>query len=278
MKRLLAVVGGLVLLLAVWSVGIEPRWVAARRIEHKVPGWHGPPLKVAVASDWHISRDAFWRVMTAGRAGEIVDAINAANPDVVLLPGDSISGVGDPRARGEIGAEKIAAVPGRLRALLGVYAVMGNHDWWGGAPQLAAALERRGIHVLENTARPIDAGLWVAGIGDEQTGHARAQAALAAVPPRAQVLVLMHDPGSLRRLPPVRGLVVAGHTHGGQVALPFLGPLVVPRDLPRSWTYGWVEHAGQQAWVTSGLGVSILPVRFNRRPEWVLFVLDAAVG
>jgi predicted MPP superfamily phosphohydrolase len=278
MKRAWKVIGLAIVLLAVWSVGIEPRWVAARRIEHKVAGWQGPPLKVAVASDWHISRDAFWRVMTVERANRIVDAINAAGPDVVLLPGDFISGVGDPEARGEIDAQGIAAVLGRLRAPLGVYAVMGNHDWWGGAPKLVAALEARGIHVLENSARPIDPGLWVVGVGDVQTGHSRPVSAMALVPPQAQALVLMHDPGSLVQMPPVRGLAVAGHTHGGQVALPFLGAVLKPPRLPRAWSYGWVDHGGVQAWVTSGLGVSILPVRFLRRPEWLLFVIEGAVG
>lgn len=269
----------LVLLLAVWAVGIEPRWVAPRRIEHEVAGWERPPLKVAVASDWHISNQAFWRVMTRERAARIVEAINAAQPDVVLLPGDFISGVGDPAARGEPDGEQIAAILGRLRAPLGVYAVLGNHDWWGGqVPRFRAALEQRGIHVLENTARPIDAGLWVVGVGDVQTGHSRPVAAMAQVPAQAFALVLMHDPGSLVEMPPLHGLAVAGHTHGGQVALPFLGAVLAPPRLPRSWAYGWVEHAGVQAWVTSGLGVSILPVRFFRRPEWVLFVLGAAVG
>lgn len=279
MKRAVRIAFALLLLLAAWSVGIEPRWVAARRIEHRLPGWQGPPLKVAVASDWHISDHPFWRVMTRERAARIVDAINAAQPDVVLLPGDFISGVGDPAARGEPDGEDIAAILGRLRAPLGVYAVLGNHDWWAGqVPRLRAALEQRGIHVLENSARPIDAGLWVAGIGDVMTGHSRPAQALAPVPAQAHALVLMHDPGSLVEMPPVRGLAVAGHTHGGQVALPFLGAVLKPPGLPRSWSYGWVDHHGVQAWVTSGLGVSILPVRFWRRPEWVLFVLDAAVG
>lgn len=279
MKRALRIGFALLLLLAVWSVGIEPRWVAARRIEHRLPGWQGPPLKVAVASDWHISNQPFWRVMTRERAARIVDAINAAQPDVVLLPGDFVSGVGDPGARGEPDGEEIAAILGRLRAPLGVYAVLGNHDWWAGqVPRFRAALEQRGIRVLENTARPIDAGLWVAGVGDVMTGHSRPAAALARVPPQAHALVLMHDPGSLVEMPPVRGLAVAGHTHGGQVALPFLGAVLTPPRLPRSWSYGWVDHGGVQAWVTSGLGVSILPVRFWRRPEWVLFVLDAAIG
>ena len=279
MKRAVRIVLLLVLLLGAWAVGIEPRWVAARRIEYRVPGWQRPPLKVAVASDWHISNQALWRVMTRERAARIVDAINAAQPDVVLLPGDFISGVGDPGRRGEPDGEEIAAILGRLRAPLGVYAVLGNHEWWAGqVPRFRAALERRGIHVLENAARPIDAGLWVAGVGDVQTGHSRPVAAMAQVPAQAHALVLMHDPGSLVEMPPVRGLAVAGHTHGGQVALPFLGPVLAPPRLPRAWSYGWVEHGGVQAWVTSGLGVSILPVRFWRRPEWVLFVLDAAVG
>jgi predicted MPP superfamily phosphohydrolase len=278
-RRWFAFLLAALLLVAAWSVGIEPRWVAARRIEASVPGWQRPPLKVAVASDWHISNRAFWRVMTRERAVRIVDAINAAQPDVVLLPGDFISGVGDPGARGEPDGEEIAAILGRLHAPLGVYAVLGNHDWWGGqVPQFRAALERHGIHVLENSARPIDAGLWVVGVGDVQTGHSRPRVAVAKVPTQAHALVLMHDPGSLVEMPPLRGLAVAGHTHGGQVALPFLGAVLAPPRLPRAWSYGWVEHGGVHAWVTSGLGVSILPVRFNRRPEWVLLVVDAAVG
>lgn len=278
MKRAFAVLALLLVVLAAWSVGIEPRWVAARRIETSLPGWQRPPLKLAVASDWHISRHPLWRVMTPERAAGIVDAINAAGPDIILLPGDFISGVGDPVARGEIDAEEIAAILGRLHAPMGVYAVLGNHDWWGGAPRLAAAFEKHGIHVLENTAVRVDAGLWVAGIGDDGTGHADPAAALAKVPAQDQVLVVMHDPAALAELPPVHGLVVAGHTHGGQVALPFLGAVVVPRNVPRSWSYGWVDHGGNQAWVTSGLGTSILPIRFNRRPEWVLFEIDAALG
>ncbi|RYF37747.1 MAG: metallophosphoesterase, partial [Comamonadaceae bacterium] len=99
---------------------------------------------------------------------------------------------------------------------------------------------------------------------------------VAAIPPGAQALVLMHDPASFSTLPPVRGLVVAGHTHGGQVSLPVIGALVLPGRAPRQWAYGWVEHADNRMYVTSGLGVSILPLRFNMRPEWVLFTVSAS--
>jgi predicted MPP superfamily phosphohydrolase len=274
--RAAALVLLVLVLLALWSFGIEPRWVAQRHVDVRVPGWQRPPLKVAVASDWHLTRSA-WRVMTPAHARRIVDAINAAQPDIILLPGDFISGRGDP-SQGALDPDEIAAILGRLRAPLGVYAVLGNHDWWHDGPALTAALERRGIRVLENQARAVDAGLWLAGIGDEWTGHSRPAQALAQVPPGAQLLLLMHDPASLLELPSTQAVGFAGHTHGGQVALPWLGALVSAGNTPRGWSYGWIEHGGVRAWVTSGLGISILPVRFNRRPEWMLFTIDAALG
>jgi predicted MPP superfamily phosphohydrolase len=265
----------LLALLAVWSFGIEPRWVAQRHVDVRVPGWQRPPLKVAVASDWHLTRSA-WRVMTPDHARRIVDAINAAQPDLILLPGDFISGWGDPVA-GALDPDEIAAILGRLRAPLGVHAVLGNHDWWHDGPAVAAALERRGIRVLENRATAVDAGLWLAGIGDRMTGHSRpAQAsprsrrrAVAAADARPREPAGPAARAGLRvcRPHPRR----AGRAAG-------LGALIVPGDAPRGWSYGWIEHAGVRGWVTSGLGISILPVRFNRRPEWMLFTIDAALG
>ncbi len=254
---------------------LEPRWLAQRELTHRMAGWQGPPgLKVAVASDWHLTRRWFWRVTTVERAARIVDAINAARPDVILLPGDFIA---SDFAQDQAGAEEeIAAVLGRLKAPLGVYAVLGNHDWWHDGAKMRASFMRQGIKVLENESVPLPGTrLWVTGIGDDFTGHSRPARAVAGLPPGAQALVLMHDPASLKALPPVKGLVVAGHTHGGQVAIPFWGALVVPGAAPREWAYGWVEHGAHRMYVTSGVGVSILPVRFNRRPEWVMISITA---
>ncbi|HSV53531.1 MAG TPA: metallophosphoesterase [Burkholderiaceae bacterium] len=260
------------LLLACWAVVVEPRWIAKREIDHQVPRWQGPQgLKVAVASDWHFTKRPLWRVMTIERARQIVDEINAARPDVILLPGDFIA---DGDYRPEIAAtaeDEIAAVLGQLKAPLGVYAVLGNHDWWFDEEKFRTAFERQGIKVIENDAMPIPGtALWVVGIGDDFTGHSRPAVAVSKLPNGAQALVLMHDPASLKTLPTLQGLVVAGHTHGGQVALPFFGALIVPGAAPLAWAYGWVEHGDNRMYVTSGLGVSILPVRFNRRPEWVM--------
>jgi predicted MPP superfamily phosphohydrolase len=269
--RLLAV------LLFVWAVLIEPRWVAHREISETVPGWKGPPkLKVAVASDWHFTKRPLWRVMTVERARAIVAEINAAQPDVILLPGDFLA---DRDYAPEFAAtpeDEIAQVLGGLKARLGVYAVMGNHDWWHDGAKFTSAFQRAGIQVLENEAVPLPGtALWVVGVGDDDTGHSDPVRAMAKVPKGAQALVLMHEPASLFELPPVRGLIAAGHTHGGQVSIPFIGPPVVPGAGPREWAYGWVAHGDNRMYITSGLGVSILPVRFNARPEWVMFRLAA---
>ncbi len=263
---------------AIWSVGIEPRWVAHREIAHTVADWKGPAgLKVVVASDWHLTDRRFWRVMTAERAGQIIDDINAAQPDVILLPGDLVADGHLGAAESGISADQIAAVLGRLKARLGVYAALGNHDWWFDGPRMADALQKQGIHVLENEATPLPGTpLWVVGIGDSRSGHAQPVRAVAKLPPGAQSLVFMHDPAAMLQLPPTLGLLAAGHTHGGQVSIPFFGALYVSSTAPRSWGYGWVEHGANRMYVTSGLGVSILPIRFNMRPEWVMFTINGA--
>ena len=263
------------LLLVAYASLIEPRWLVQVNTSIAVPGWQGPkPLKVAVAADWHLTHRWFWRVMTLERARAIVQEINAARPDVVLLPGDFVASDLDDPARAASAAE-IASVLGELRAPLGVFAVLGNHDWWHDAPGIAAALRAKGITMLENDAVPLKGSpLWVVGIGDDFTGHAQPQKALAKVPKGAQVLALMHDPATLMELPALTGLLVAGHTHGGQVSVPMYGAITIPTMAPREWARGWVKHGYNTMNVTSGLGVSIFPLRFNTRPEWVLITVQ----
>jgi uncharacterized protein len=287
------IVRGTVVLLAFYSVIIEPRWVAQRNIEVSLP--ISSPLKVAVASDWHFTKNPLWRVMTVERARAIVADINAAKPDVILIPGDLIADIDYKPTLAHTAEEEIALVLSELRAPLGVYVTLGNHDWWHepnnigkdgkqnkhnatdtGGEAFKRALEARGIVVLSNDAQLLGTtGLWVAGIDDHSTGHAQAIATHRKIPKDAQVLMMMHDPAAMFDLPKTEGLIVAAHMHGGQVSLPWLGALITPGDAPRTWAYGWVEPSAlsrsNRAYVTSGLGVSILPIRFNMRPEWVLF-------
>jgi len=260
----------LLLALAVWTVAIEPRWVAARVEPLSSAHWQAPAgLKVAMAGDWHLTTRSAWRITSVERAARIVDQINAAQPDVILLPGDFLAGSGGDE---DLSIEEMAAVLGRLKAPQGVYAVLGNHDWWHDGERTARALSAQGIRVLENASvRLPDHDIWVVGIGDDSTGHSQPDKALAGVPKGAATLVMMHDPFSFATMPPTRGLMVAAHTHGGQISVPGYGALVVPGRAPREWAYGWIAHKDKRMYVTSGLGVSILPVRFNMRPEWVMF-------
>jgi predicted MPP superfamily phosphohydrolase len=140
----------LLLALAIWTVVIEPRWVAARVEPLSSAQWQAPAgLKVAVAGDWHLTARSVWRITSVDRAARIVDEINAAKPDVILLPGDFLAGSGDDET---LSIEEMAAVLGRLKAPQGVYAVLGNHDWWHDGERTAKALSAQGIRALENAS------------------------------------------------------------------------------------------------------------------------------
>lgn len=262
--------------ISIWSILIEPRWIAARNLDVSLPSSGSlAGLKVVVASDWHFTKRPLWRVMTVERAQSIVNKINASHPDIVLLPGDFIADSDYKPTIAATAEEEIASVLGQIRAPLGVYAVLGNHEWWFGGKKFKNALSKHGIQVIENEAVPIkETGAWIVGVGDDFTGHAKPKLALKKLPNNAPALIMMHDPAVFAEFPPnLNAISFAGHTHGGQVYLPWLGALVLPGRASRAWAYGWVKENENKMYVTSGLGVSILPVRFNMRPEWVTFTI-----
>jgi len=263
------------LALAVWSFGIEPGWLQERQLTVASPRWSLPPLKIAVAADWHVGAPH----AGLGMVHQAVDQINAGRPDLILLPGDFvIQGVlgGTP-----VAGEEIARALSRLQAPLGVYATLGNHDWWLDDGKIAAALTQAGITVLENQAVRLShqgQPFWLVGIGDDMTQHAAPQQALAKVPADAALIAMMHDPATAPQLPARTAVAVAGHTHGGQVRLPLIGALITPGRAPREHAYGWIPGQTVPTYVTSGIGTSILPVRFNCPPETALIRLSAKVS
>lgn len=271
MKRLRLLVWATLLGLAGWSFAIEPGWLQERRLTLNAADWSGPPLTIAVAADLHTGAPHAGLPMLR----RVVDQLLAGQPDLILLPGDfviqNVLG-GEPVAPAAIAAELA-----RLKAPLGVYATLGNHDWWHDGEQVRTALTEAGITVLENAAiaLPTLAGpLWLAGIGDDMTGHARPEKALAGVPAEARLIVMMHDPATAPALPARTLIAFAGHTHGGQVRLPFFGALVTPGRAPRQHAYGWIPDVPAPTFVTAGVGTSILPIRFNCPPETVVLRLS----
>jgi predicted MPP superfamily phosphohydrolase len=259
--------------LGVWSAWIEPRRLVVQRRELTLPRWPAglDGLRVGALTDLHAGMphaglDAVERA---------ADALAAEAPDVVCLLGDFI----DRRA---VFARpvNIAALATRLEPLAaaprGVFAVLGNHDWYAGARQIADALADVGATVLEDSAAPAgDGGLWVAGVGDYRVRGARVDRALMPVPEDAPVLLLSHDPDAFPSVPARVSLTLSGHTHGGQVGIPLLRRPFVPSHYGERYVYGHVVEDGRHLWVSSGVGTSGLPVRLLRPPEVVILTLRA---
>jgi predicted MPP superfamily phosphohydrolase len=231
------------------------------------------PVRVALASDVHIAS----ATMDGARLRRVVAQINAERPDLVVLAGDFIEGH-DPAEPARVAPALIGALRG-LRAPLGVVAVLGNHDYSTNAPVVLRALKAAGIVVLRNQA--IARGpLAIGGIDDDTDRHddvARTVAGLGGLS-GARVMIA-HSPELARQLnritPAPAGLLLAGHTHCGQVVLPFYGPPV--NVVPVAYRCGVIRDPTLTTVVTAGLGTSELPVRWNVPPDlWVVTLGPAA--
>jgi predicted MPP superfamily phosphohydrolase len=206
----------------------------------------------------------------------IVQQTNELQPDLILIAGDYISG--DGRRRPTVAPETYAPLLKEFRAPLGVYSVLGNHDWWYDGARVRRALEANGIKVLENETAKLDVRgmpLWLAGLADLWTRTPLIYETTEAIPESDAIIALTHNPDIFPRLPQRVALMIAGHTHGGQIRLPFIGPIVQPSRVSAAYTRGHVIENGHHLFVTTGIGTSIFPVRFGVPPEIVLLTLTS---
>ena len=249
----------------------EPRQLVVREVAMGFRCWSGPPLRIAIASDLHVGSPG----VSIEKLDAVVSEINASRPDLVLLLGDYV-------IQGVIGGRFVApeAIADRLRALkapLGVFGVLGNHDWWLDGPRVARAFNAAGIPVLEDRAVRIARGMdafWLVGIGDFWEGRHDVASALSQVKGEEAAIAMTHNPDIFPEIPARVCLTVAGHAHGGQVDLPFLGRLVVPSRYGSRYAAGEVDEGGRRLFVTTGIGTSILPVRFGVVPEVVILTMS----
>lgn len=260
---------GISLTLAVWGFLIEPSLLVQRNISKK--NWNGPPLKIAFISDLHAGAPFIDKLYIEN----LVSRINSMSPDLVLIGGDlAINGVvgGDP-----IPMSQVASMLKKFSAPLGVFAVLGNHDWWNDGDAIRRTLEDNQMTVLDNQAQLINVDsnfkFWLVGIGDYFTKRAKAELALSQVTTNDPKILFMHDPAALFQVKEKFFLALAGHMHGGQVYIPGLGAIIVPGEAPKSWAGGWVDFEFGSLFVSKGIGTSILPVRFNAPPEFVVLEL-----
>jgi hypothetical protein len=243
-----------------------------------IPGWpqEDDGLRVALLADIHCG--SAWN--GEDKLREIVRRTNAEGPALVLLLGDYI-------VHGSLGGrfvppEKVASLLGDLRAPLGVFAVLGNHDYAMNGPRVRGALGAAGITVLEdesvrlgggNGGPGADAPFWIAGVSDLLRAPHDLLGALAMVTDDAPVLLFTHNPDLFPEVPPRVSLTLAGHTHGGQVRLPFFGRPIVPSIYGQRFAAGHVIEDKRHLYVATGLGTSIVPVRFLVPPEIVILEL-----
>ena len=257
------------LALAVYAFWIEPRSLVVTRFSLPVTGLE-QEVRLVVMGDLQPAPP----IESLDRITAIIDRMNAERGDLVLLLGDYVST--RRLATGFIDPHDTVPILGRLEAPMGVYAVLGNHDWWWNGPEMRRLLTDQGITVLEDAAERVEAGqqsLWIAGLSDPVTQAYDLKTTLDRTDRSAPLLLLAHTPDIFTDVPAEVALTLAGHTHGGQVDLPFLGRMVVPSRFGERFAYGLIEEAERRLYVTSGIGTAIIPVRFRVPPEIAVITL-----
>ena len=223
------------------------------------------PLRVVLLSDIHVAGPD----MPPSRLARIVRQVNALEPDLVLIAGDLVS---DKRiaTRHYPAADAIAPL-GQLRPTLATVAVPGNHDHWRDIAEVRRELRRHGIVVLANEAQRFGP-LAIGGLDDDYTGRADLPATLSALAALGGApLLLSHSPDPFAEVPRSVPLMLAGHTHCGQLRYPWGGSPATMSRYGERYACGAVRENGKLLLVTAGLGTSVLPFRFGTRPDiWLI--------
>ncbi len=258
-----------------WGVLWEPDQLRLVRDDLTIWQWDEAPLKIVVISDIHAGAP----YMDAAKLEEVVQMANSAEPDIILLAGDYLVDRNIPG--GEfVTPQDVARLLKPLRAPLGVYAVLGNHDWWSTPQDVHDAFESVGISVLCNETRRIQHkgnAFWLMGLGDMHTGKQDIAGAMEVVDDDRPIIAFTHIPDIFATFPGRIALGIAGHTHGGQVALPFIGPLLTNSEFGQRYAGGVVTEEGQTFFISKGIGTSILPIRFGVPPEINLLYIKGNV-
>lgn len=255
-----------------WAFFIEPNRLVVRHETLELRRWPSglSGVKIAVLSDIHAG-SAF---IDERKLRLIVDRTNQLQPDLIVILGDYIAGNGRGSRRME--PEVFAPILKNLHAPFGVYSVLGNHDWWYNGTKVRTVLEANGIKVLDNEVLKItvrDNSVWLVGLADLWTRPQHIDEVIAQVPEGEPIIALTHNPDIFPQVPSRVNLVLAGHTHGGQVRFPLIGSVVESSRYGERFEKGHVVENGHDLYVTSGIGTSIVPVRFGVPPEIVLLEL-----
>jgi predicted MPP superfamily phosphohydrolase len=196
---------------------------------------------------------------------QAVEMANSLRPDLVVLTGDYVW------HEAEVIYDLIPILAG-LDARLGVYSILGNHEIWTDVNVVKGAFREAGLPILENRGLSIAGGggdvFYLAGLDDGWSGHPDLDAALEGAPAGAPVVLLYHEPDLADNIAPDGrvALQLSGHSHGGQIRFPHLGPLILP-PLGRKYNMGLYRLGHMWLYTNRGLGCTNEPIRYNCAPE-----------
>jgi uncharacterized protein len=243
------------ILLYVYAFKVEPYWLEVSH--YHIAASLSRPIKLAHLTDIHTS--GFGR-----REQKMIALLASESPDLIVITGDSVSTSADYAGLREV-LEK-------LQAPLGVWLVRGNHeDWWPIDDERNFYQSCGSKFLLNENARILE-DCWLVGFDDQYGGTPAADRSFLGVPEGVYKIALFHSPMFIEKIAGRCDLALAGHTHGGQVRLPFWGALWVP---PFSGQYisGWFERQGTRMYVNRGIGTSVLDVRILSRPEIAIITI-----
>jgi len=262
----LAIVGVITLAIGYTNAASDP---VVRHAYIRLPDWpvHQRVLRIVLASDIHVAGPD----MPPKRVERLVGSINQLHPDVVMLAGDFVSDKRVSTHQYSV-AEAIAPLKG-LRPSLGTVAVLGNHDHWRDAVETRAALSRAGITVLSNNS--IKSGpLVIGGLDDDFTGNSDLRSTITNMQRwNGPMILLSHTPDPFPDVPDKVRLMLAGHTHCGQIVLPWAGALATMSRYGDRYACGLMREGGKTLIVGAGIGTSILPLRFEAPPDLNIFAI-----
>ena len=267
--------------LAFYSGEIERHWIEVKPLEihlRSLPAVFDG-MRIAQLSDIHL--DEFTEPFLLRHA---IEEINRIQPDAVFLTGDYVTYQLAPREVATKSAWQCAEILNELKCTQR-YAIMGNHDVMLGEKLVTEALTANGIRVLNNSYLPLERGssrIWLAGFDDPVWGQPDPDAAIPVSirdVPDEPVIVMCHAPDYADQLAAHPcgksvGLMLSGHTHGGQVRMPIVGALNLPPG-GRKFVEGWFRVGSMQLYVNRGIGTVRVPFRFNCPPEITKITLCA---
>ena len=267
-----ATIPAVIAALVIWAFFIERNRLVVRHQTIQIDEWPKElsGIRIAVISDIHAGS----RFIDDDKLRLIVRRTNELQPSLIVILGDYVTG----RGRDTHPPERFALILKDLNAPLGVYSVLGNHDWWFDGKRVREALEANGIRVLddESTELRLPTGsFWLVGLADLWTRPQRIEPTIAQIPHGRPIIAITHNPDIFPRVPPRVQLLLAGHTHGGQVRFPLIGTVVQASDYGERYVRGHVFEQNHHLFVTTGIGTSIVPVRLSVPPEIVLLTIES---